>query len=69
MEKFNLTKRVFELVAGDIFYFSGGWRYVKTVDEKFVSYVAWSERDEHKGGNIETLNRGSQMKIAIFEKH
>lgn len=67
MEKFNLTRRVCNLREGEIFWFSGGWRYVIMLDPSYVCYKSWNPMTHELGSTIETLMRGSQMLIKIYD--
>lgn len=65
MEKLNLTARVCELKHGQIFWFSGNWRCVQRIDDKYLYYNTWYESTGKSNGNPETLMKGSLMKVEV----
>lgn len=62
-EKFVLSKRVYELMPGDVFWFSGNWRKVVKIDrdENLMYYKKFRETYD----KTETLMAKSQMKVAV----
>jgi hypothetical protein len=67
MEKFNLTVRVHELKLGQVFWFSGGWRIVKKIDDEYLYYCGWDMQNQKQHSSLSTLMKGSQMMVETKE--
>lgn len=63
MEKMELTKRVYELQPGDIFWFSGNWREVAVIDRDLGDLYF-----KTGGHDRQSIRANSQMMVAVKEK-
>lgn len=55
-----MRKRIKELVIGDVFWFSGVWRQVSHIDEKFLYYNRAFKKD-----NEQTVMANSMMIVEV----
>lgn len=58
-----MKKRINQLVIGEIFWFSGGWKKVYKIDDTLLYY----RYHESKGGNSDTIMKNSMMLVETKE--